>query len=415
MAIRYVAAPMLGPNAREERMREERQKTMAKSAESLSRGYLRQVAIDSALDQQRKDAAARAPANLQPQQAGGTLTSVVRPSAPWGGPSVDTARREAGASRAADRADVMGMPMMDPALAALMRDERGAEAVPSPGPSLELGRSDYDPELARRIQESEDAQLVERAEERMFSQQPRLDMEMAERVDARLREEAAERRMLNEDFPESYAGAPPGLPEEQTRWFMGDDWFKRADPSAGQDRMQGVQDAIARIAASSGGYGIASPDASDREGGLPGRYRPAVDFAGLLDGYRAQDSGRAERIGEELAPTSETSMVEGSDQTTSPEMIAEWRKVADEGGRGTLQEGVEAWRLAAAGLGDQWFNHFISGESGASQEVLDEFMALTELSEMPTSLPDDGRQAAKRALGTKRPKLTLPPSSGGNS
>ena len=63
--------------------------------------------------------------------------------------------------------------------------------------------------------------------------------------------------------------------------------------------------------------------------------------------------------------------------------------------------------MASEGLGNMWFNHFISGDSGASEDVLLEFMALTELADMPTSAPDDGQQAAKRAIRSKKPASNI--------
>lgn len=397
MAIRYVAAPMMGPSAREERMREERQKNVVKSVQSLSSGYLRQSAIDTALEQQRGEAAA---AEAQKKQASDFDQSQQR--------SIEAQQQQFSDSlrRASDERAVNADPMIAAANAMLasangsdpQAQYSGQLALPPTGgtpgslvgPSAPWGGPSVDTAW-RDTREDEPSQLVDRAKERMFSQRVAHEMQIAKDVEGRLAAEAPGRRSLDAQFPESFAGAGRGSRPDLFR----DD--RREDQSGGQDRMMAIQEAIARAGASGGGYGIASPEAGDREGGLPGRYRPAIDFAGEFD-----DSARIERIGEPLLATSEQSPGQDAGITRSDELDAEWRASNDAGGRGTLQEGLIAYQMAEEGLGNQWFQHFISGDSGATEEVLDQFMAYTALTEMPSPQSGQGSTAAKRALGGGR-------------
>lgn len=345
---------MLGPTAREERLREERQKTATGAVRSLARGYVRQSAIDAALEKQRKDriAAGFPEAGTRRgfdsmEEAAKRLTSEdlaqsrrdVR-EGDWdhaaGMPMGDD-------TRGATRALVAQMPMMDPALRTPVDTAVHAGPLPGVPTTLQLDPPEHEVRSALAV----------------------VDQDIAEGVAASEAAEAMARRELGARWPESYEGAATRFPSTGEH---------RADRAAGADRLAKVersrQSAGSRFDPS--GYAVMD-ESGERYRGAPGSIAQMFD-----------EAGRIERIGKPIEATSTTQMVadETIDENTSPEMLSAWERWAESGAGGTLEEGKAAWNFAAAQRGDQWYMAFIRGETGASQQVIDEFVAQLRLADV---------------------------------
>lgn len=398
MAIRYVAPSIYNPSERQVRRSDARQDNMYRAGRNLSRALVRQNAIDNALAQQAAGMAAQQPMSQQPMSSQAALTGptdaereamsqrtflgdplafgdaapgvlgrastggVVSPSVA-GGPAVDTAERQRlEESRQAARRAGLLRPEFEPGVLELDELDVASDA------RAEAGRRQYEAELAA-IQVARELREEEDFKRRMAENSANVDREMAERVNQREREAAAE------------ASSRDTRMGELDRGLIGQ--------------------SAARVAASPYSLMSGSDDSELRF------FDPAIQR--ILGQRERFDPRVASREGmpegddplpfPEIPATTERYM--DTDFDSTPQLIDQWRQWSNSPYAGTLEEGMAALKAAEAGFGDAWLQHFMGGTGRASEDVLNEMMfqmSRSGANSPDVPLPSSRSKAAKQAL-----------------